>query len=152
MAPSTITTVESSVHLEIGTLAAIIMPTYYSRLTTVQLAVADLQDTTTTKPESRFTSAAFDQISICAAKFARASITGTLDETPILTEDAKQTHVRFLGKFSDMPFFIVRAGQSFFDLGIEGGRTRRPARVPPPTVNDNGQHILYISYLFLLMR
>lgn len=106
------------------------MPTYYSRNTSIQLAVADLQDTTTISPESRAHSTVHFEVTSCAAKFARASINGTLDEAPILTEDANQTHVRSLGKFSEMPFFIVRAGMSIFSSELEGRRSRRPARVP----------------------
>ena len=106
------------------------MPTYYSRSTSVQLAVADLRDTTTVKPESRSHTPVHDEVTNCAAKFARASINGTLDETPILTEDANQSHMRYLGKLSEMPFLMVRAGMSFFNSEIEGRRTRRPARNP----------------------
>lgn len=122
---------ESSLHLHLGNLEPVIMPTYYSRSTTIQLGVADLQDTTTIELESRSRSAVYDEVTSCAAKFARASINGTLDETPILTEDASQTHARFLGQFSNMPFFMVRAGMGFFNSEAEGRRTRRPARVPP---------------------
>lgn len=129
------TTDESSAHLRIGNLNSIIMPTYYSRLTSVQLAVADLRDTTTIKPESRPHPAVYDEITSCAAKFARASINGTLDETPILTEDANRSHMRFLGKPPNMPFLMVRVGEAFDDLEVEGKRTRRPARVPPSIMN-----------------
>lgn len=111
------------------------MPTYYSRNTSIQLAVADLQDTTIINPEGRSPSAMDDEVASCAAKFAKASINGTLDETSILTEDANQTHMRCLGEFSEMPFFMVRAGMSFFNSETEGRRSRRPARVPPSTVN-----------------
>lgn len=120
-----------SAHLHIGNFERCIMPTYYSRKTSIQLAIADLRDTTTISPESRSHSAVHYEVSNCAAKFARASINGTLDETPIFTEDANQTHVRALGKFSETPFFIVRAGMSIFRSELEGRRSRRPARVPP---------------------
>lgn len=103
------------------------MPTYYPRWTAVQLAVADLRDTTTSKPESRSHRGVNEEIARCAAKFAKASENGTLDETPISTEDVNRSDMRYrsgmryLGKSGNMPFFMVRAGRAF----------RRVARVPP---------------------
>lgn len=106
------------------------MPTYSSRLTTVQLAVADLQDTTTTNPKTRARVGVYDEITECADKMAKASIHGTLDEIPVSTEANNSTPILFLGKFRNMPFFLVRAGKAFFEPNAEGRRTRRPARVP----------------------
>ena len=113
------------------------MPTYYPRWTTVQLAVADLADTTINKPESRSHPGVNEEISRCTAKFAKASENGTLDETPISTEDVNRSDMRYrsgmhyLGKSGNMPFFMVRAGRAFLELDTAESGTRRAARVPP---------------------
>ena len=125
----------------------IIMPTYYSRLTSVQLAVTHLQDTTTTGPETLIRSNVSDEISRCAAKFAEASINGTLDETPIRTGDLNTSDVRFLGKHGNMPFLMVRAGKAFFEPDTEGRRTRRPARVPASIEGVDGSKNLISTQL-----
>jgi hypothetical protein len=111
------------------------MPTYYSRLTTVQLAVADLRKTTTTKPKTRPHPSVYEEINSCATEFAKASVNGTLDESPVHTDDDNHSHVRFLGTYGNMPFFMVQAGKAFFELETEERRTRRPARVPHSVMN-----------------
>lgn len=103
------------------------MPTFYGRETTVQLSVAELGRATTSKPRTQQSLAASESIRNVAQEFARGSKDGTLTETPIYTDDG--SHVRFLGKQRDMPFFMVHAGKNFFDLNSKEKRNRRPARV-----------------------
>ena len=104
------------------------MPTLYARSTTVQLSVADLKTTTTTnyKPSVGSNIA---EVTKNAAEFARGSRNGTLTEIPLYTEDSG-THMRFLGRHHNMPFFMVQAGKHFFDRKIGKLRTRKPQRDP----------------------
>ncbi len=123
------------------------MPTYYSRMTAVQLAVADLPTTTTSDPQTRPYPGVYDEISDCAAEFAKASTNGTLDETPVPTEDDNRSHVRFIGTSGDMPFFMVQAGRGFFDMDQQEKRNRRPFRVPPSVINlVSAAHLSAISH------
>lgn len=103
------------------------MPTLYGQKTTVQLSVADLGRATNANPKMQQSLAASESVRNVAQEFARGSKDGTLTETPLSTEDG--SHVRFLGKHGDMPFFMVHAGKNFFDLTTEK-KNRRPARVP----------------------
>lgn len=104
------------------------MPTFYAQKTTVQLSVTDLGRATTTNPRRQQSLAASESIKNVAQEFARGSKDGTLTETPLYTEDG--SHIRFLGKHEDMPFFMVHAGNNFFDLATKEKTNRRPARVP----------------------
>lgn len=104
------------------------MPTFYACKTTIQLSVADITRATTPNPRSVQCPEASQNIRSTAQEFARGSKDGTLTETPLLTEDG--SHIRFLGKHQDMPFFMVHAGKTFFELDASEKRNRRPARVP----------------------
>ena len=104
------------------------MPTFYAQKTTVQLSVADLGRATTPNPRTQQCHAASESIRNIAREFARGSRDGTLTETPLHTEDG--SHVRFLGKQENMPFFMVHAGKNFFDSTTKEKRNRRPARMP----------------------
>lgn len=104
------------------------MPTFYALKTTVQLSVADLGRATTLNPHTQQSLAASKVIRNAAQEFARGSKDGTLTETPLYAEDG--SHVRFLGKQGNMPFFMVHAGKSFFDSTTKEKRNRRPARIP----------------------
>lgn len=104
------------------------MPTFYAQKTTVQLSVADLGRATTPNPRTQQSLAASESIRNVAQEFARGSKDGTLTETPLYTEDG--SHVRFLGKHGNMPFFMVHAGRNFFDLATKEKRNRRPTRMP----------------------
>lgn len=64
-----------------------------------------------------------------AAEFARASRNGTLAEIPLYADDVG-THMLFLGRHQNMPFFMVQAGKHFFDRKIDKVRTRKPQRDP----------------------
>jgi len=109
------------------------MPTYYARETTVQLSVADIGRSTTLSPSHRQSYEATQNIEIASQEFVKASRNGTLTEDALLDEETG-SHVRFLGQARDMPFFIVRAGRTFFDFGLEPHqkRNRRSARLPLP--------------------
>lgn len=104
------------------------MPTLYARSTTVQLSVADLKTTTTTnfKPS---VGSNMGEVTKNAAEFARGSRDGTLTETPLYTDEGG-THMRFLGRHQNMPFFMVQAGKHYFDSKIDKVRTRKPQRDP----------------------
>ena len=104
------------------------MPTFYAQKTTVQLSVADLGRATNPNPRTQQSLAASESIRNVAQEFARGSKDGTLTETPLYTEDG--SHVRFLGKHGNMPFFMVHAGHNFFDVATKEKRNRRPARMP----------------------
>ena len=101
------------------------MPTLYGQNTTVQLSIADLDRTVTLNPRTQH---ATESIKKVAQEFARGSKDGTLTETALNTEDG--SHIRFLGKHEDMPFFMVHAGKYLFDQTTMEKRNRRPARVP----------------------
>lgn len=111
------------------------MPTFYAQKTTVQLSVADLGWTTTLNPHTQQSIATSESIRNVAHEFARGSKDGTLTETPLYTKDGKKSHVRFLGKHGNMPFFMVHAGKNFFDLTTKE-RNRRPDRVPLAGMGD----------------
>ena len=111
------------------------MPTFYAQKTTVQLSVADLGRATTPSPRTQQCLAASESIRNIAQEFARGSKDGTLTETPLYTEGG--SHVRFLGKHGNMPFFMVHAGEKFFDSTTEK-RNRRPARIPLAGEKEGG--------------
>lgn len=104
------------------------MPTLYARSTTVQLSVADLKTTTTTNYKPSLGSN-MGEVTNNTAEFARGSRNGTLTETPLYTDDSG-THMRFLGRHKNMPFFIVQAGKHFFDRKIDKVRKLKPHRDP----------------------
>lgn len=104
------------------------MPTLYARSTTVQLSVADLKTTTTTNYKPSLGSN-MGEVTNNTAEFARGSRNGTLTETPLYTDDSG-THMRFLGRHQNMPFFIVQAGKHFFDRKIDKVRKQKPYRDP----------------------
>ena len=104
------------------------MPTLYARSTTVQLSVADLENTTTIDYKPSLGSN-MGEVTNNAAEFARGSRNGTLTETPLYTDDSG-THMRFLGRHQNMPFFIVQAGKHFFDRKIDKVRKQNPHRDP----------------------
>ena len=110
------------------------MPTFYAQKTTIQLSVADLGRAAPANPCTQQSIASSESIRSVAQEFAKGSKNGTLTETPFHTEDG--SHVRFLGKHGDMPFFMVHAGKNFFDLTTKEKRNRRPARVP---LTETGQ-------------
>lgn len=107
-----------------------IMPTFYARSTTVQLSIADLSKATTLHPVPRAIKEAMENVQAVGAALTRGSEHGTLTETPIYTKDHKNSHVRFLGKKGDMPFFMVHSGKELFHLGDQVVQNRRPARLP----------------------
>ena len=110
------------------------MPTFYGQNTTVQLSVADLSRATNPKSRTQRSLTASESIRNVAQEFSRGSEDGTLTETPLYTED--ESHVRFLGKQGNMPFFMVHAGKNLFDLTTKEKRNRRPARVPLTGTGD----------------
>lgn len=104
------------------------MPTLYARSTTVQLSVADLKATTTTKHKPSVGSN-MGEVTKNATEFVRGSRNGTLTEIPLYTDDGG-TNMRFLGRHQNMPFFMVQAGKHYFDRKIGKVRTRKPQRDP----------------------
>ena len=50
-------------------------------------------------------------------------------EDPLCTPEG-ESHLRFLGKNQDMPFFMVQAGKGYFNCNASGGRIKRPIRIP----------------------
>ena len=104
------------------------MPTFFAQKTTVQLSVADLGRATTPNPRTQQSFAASESIRNVAQEFARGSKDGTLTETPLYAEDG--SHLHFLGKHGNMPFFMVHAGKNLFDSTTKEKRNRRPARIP----------------------
>ena len=104
------------------------MPTFYARSTTVQLSTADLSRAITANPLTKQDPAATDSIRNIALEFAKSSSKRTLTEESLLAKDG--SHVHFLGKHEDMPFFMAHAGKNFFDVQTPGKRNRRPARLP----------------------
>lgn len=105
-----------------------IMPTLYGANTTVQLSVADLKLATSPNPRTNQRPEVTADVERTLLEFAKGSRNGTLDETPLYAENG--SHLRFLGKHQDMPFFIVHAGRLFFDANSKGKRNRRAARIP----------------------
>ncbi|KAI9817265.1 MAG: hypothetical protein M1827_001378 [Pycnora praestabilis] len=55
----------------------------------------------------------------------------------VLPEPGKITHLQFLGKHQDMPFFIVHAGSDLFKSKPNGGRVPREAASRPSLVLEN---------------
>lgn len=108
------------------------MPTYYTQETTVQLSVASLEGTTTRKPATKQNDAVKEIIRSVTREFAQGSKDGTLTETSFFTEDrCIETHQKlapssmgFLGKNGTVPFFMVHAGNNFFDLTTKEDRNR----------------------------
>ncbi|KAL9104526.1 MAG: hypothetical protein Q9163_000557 [Psora crenata] len=108
------------------------MPTFYASGTTVQLSTATLKNVTTASPLQCKCPQATKEVEGIAYEFSRASRDCTLAED-ILEDEFTGSHLRFLGKNREFPFFMVRGGKNFFDQGSDrnGQRTKRPARVPP---------------------
>lgn len=111
------------------------MPTLYGHSTSVQLSVTNLARATTQNPEPRQCSVSTANIKKIDLEFAKASRDGTLGETALLGDDGR--HLRFLGKYEDMPFFMVRAGKDFFDPNAVEKTTRRPAKSVRTQMSDN---------------
>ncbi|KAL2042074.1 hypothetical protein N7G274_005262 [Stereocaulon virgatum] len=105
-----------------------IMPTLYAATTTVQLSVANLKLATSPNPRTSQRPEVTADVERTLLEFAKGSRNGTLDETPLYAENG--SHLRFLGKHQDMPFFMVRAGKNFFDATSKERRNRRAARIP----------------------
>ena len=105
------------------------MPTFYSRRTAVQLSVSDLPEATTPHPMSHQSKEATKNVQDVTKALIKGSRDGTLMEDPINIRDT-QSHIDFLGKDRDMPFFMVQAGKDYFNQGDSGGRTKRPIRLP----------------------
>lgn len=105
------------------------MPTYYSKRTTVQLSLVDLENTTTTYPDIYPGRDSERVFSIHATEFARGSVSGTLKELPVSKEDA-HSNMSYLGLNQNMPFFMVHAGVDLYDQTHDKTHIRRPERVP----------------------
>lgn len=112
------------------------MPTLYSRLTTVQLSTSDLAEAITARPVTHQSTEATDNVRDAIGGLIKGSRDATLTEDPLYTDD-EQSHIRFLGRNQNMPFFMVHAGKDYFNLDDNGRRTRRPARLP--SVNDRNK-------------
>ena len=105
------------------------MPTFYANGITIQLSTARLEDVITRKPTTSNTPQSTLSIEKAGDALTRGSIDGTLAEDALLDETTN-SHLRYLGENRDMPFFLARAGQGYFDIKGKA-RTRAPARVPP---------------------
>lgn len=105
------------------------MPTFYSRTTAIQLSVSDLSEATTLHPMSHQSKEATNNVQDVTKAFVKGSRYRTLMEDPINIRDT-QSHIDFLGKDRDMPFFMVQAGKDYFNQDNSGGRTKRPIRLP----------------------
>lgn len=123
-------------------LSAAAMPTLYSRLTTVQLSISDLADATTARPVTHQSKEATDNVQDATEALIKGSRDATLTEDLLYTDD-EQSRIRFLGKYQDMPFFMVHAGKDYFNLDDNGRRTRRPARLP--SVKDSEESAVDLS-------
>lgn len=109
-------------------LTAANMPTYYSKRTTAQLALVNLQATTTTDPKVQLGSNGTD-VANNATEFARGSMNGTLKELPVSKKDT-HSNMSYLGFDENMPFFMVHAGVDLYDQSRDKTHTRKPERVP----------------------
>lgn len=105
------------------------MPTYYSKRTTVQLSLVDLEKTATAFPNIAAGNDGERVFSINATEFAQGSVSGTLKELPVSTEDA-HSNMSYLGLNQNMPFFMVHAGVDLYDQTRDKTHIRRPERVP----------------------
>ncbi|MCJ1264646.1 hypothetical protein MMC22_004520 [Lobaria immixta] len=105
------------------------MPTYYSKRTTIQLAVVNLEATTTTDPRFRVGIDQAEKLDNDATEFAQASQKGTMKESPVSNEDPPRT-MGYLGFDKDMPFFMVHAGVDLYGQSHDKTHTRKPERVP----------------------
>lgn len=97
------------------------MPTYYPKRTTVQLALVDLQATTTTEP---ITGSDFNN-----EEFALGSMQGTLKELPV-SQKKPDTSLSFIGFDHSIPFYMVNSGVELYDQSLDKAHTRKPERVP----------------------
>ena len=102
------------------------MPTNHGRKTTIQLSVAELGNVITQNPQNRQCAQTTSSITKTDLEFIETSKDGTLAEQPLNGKD--DSHVQFLGKHEDMPFFMVRAGKELFNPNAPGRRNRRPAK------------------------
>lgn len=101
------------------------MPTFRGFCTTVQLSVANLARATPPNPLNRQCVESTDSIESIALEFYKASEDGTLAEECLDGKDGK--HLWHLGRHKDMPFFLVHAGNNFFNFGSTKRRNRRSA-------------------------
>lgn len=105
------------------------MPTYYSKRTTIQLAVVNLEATTTTDPRIRVGIEQVEHLANIATEFALGSMHGTMKESPVSKEDPPHS-MAYLGFDDDMPFFMVHAGVDLYGQSHDKTHTRKPERVP----------------------
>ena len=112
------------------------MPTLYCRSTTIQLSISGLTLATTAYPVPHQSREARDNIQHATEALVKGSRDGTLTEDPLYSEKT-QSHINFLGKNQDMPFFMVHAGKDYFDSqNNKRGRNRRVARSPLVETNS----------------
>lgn len=76
----------------------------------------------------------FKEVVANGVEFIKASQDGTLDEKPL--KDSEGSNLRFLGTHQDMPFFMVRAGEFYFDINTDNRRNRRAIRLPVLETNQ----------------
>lgn len=102
------------------------MPTLFARSTKVQLSVCDLAASTTKVPSSYPNPSTTAKLQAVASEIAAGDV---LPERPVYCKDSG-SHMRFLGEFEDMPFFMVQAGMDLFMTEATGQGSRRSALGP----------------------
>ena len=98
------------------------MPTFYSKLVTTQVSVADLVKSTTVISSA-------GEAERIKKVFTNSMDGGTLWETPIVCQNGS-TQMQFLGDCQSIPFLIVHAGKEFFNIHTQRQRNKRPLRLP----------------------
>ena len=118
---------------------------FYSGKTTVQLSIAELEQTTDRYASTGQSIRQTNAIKHTAHEFAKASLNGTLSETYILDpEDG--LHTQFIGKQKNTPFFMVQAGKNLFSPTASERRNSKPARIPLyESINGSNRTFFEIS-------
>ena len=119
------------------------MPTFYARSTTIRLSTADHALTTTAKPVGHSSKEAADHLQNIIAEFANGAEGGGMSETSIDDKESG-SHIRFLGKRKDMPFFMIRAGKDSLSSNNPTGKREAPA-VPPPEASVRRRRSLMVT-------
>ncbi|KAL9110697.1 MAG: hypothetical protein Q9187_008019, partial [Circinaria calcarea] len=119
------------------------MPTFYARSTTIRLSTADHALTTTAKPVGHSSKEAADHLQNIMAEFAKGAEGGGMSETSIDDKESG-SHIRFLGKRKDMPFFMIRTGKDSLSSNNPTGKREAPA-VPAPGASVRRRRSLMVT-------
>lgn len=91
-----------------------VMPKFYAGGTSIKLSAIKLQDTITEQPTVNKSIQSTLNVKQAEDAFSKSGVDGGFAENAIEDEET-QSHMRFLGRSRDMPFFLVHAKERTFE-------------------------------------